>query len=361
MESGRQADACGEEADLARLLAARAVDRDDIELARECGRRLARLRRFDESLAIWREVERLYPADEEAAFTIARLTIDRSRHLTALVPDADLPPRSALADETLLQSLLRLQAESPPEIKLPAAPAGSARLRQTPIQQLEAAIREQPTIPDYYLQLAPLYLDNDRDYDAERLLAKGKAETGDPRVRELWEDVVMLRLAQKLATAEQNVELDDVPETRAVLAEVLTDRDHLEIQIFTDRAERSPNDGAVQHQLGLRLRRAGKLRDACHRFAEALHAPGVRCAADLQLAECQQQLGQLPVALQNYRLAAASPAVQEDLELKKRAIYQAGQLAERLKLNRLAAWYYHDLQRIDPDYRDVETLLAGMG
>lgn len=360
MEMGRQADATSEEAELARLLAARAAAPDDLELARECGRRLARLRRFDESLAIWSDVERRCPGDEEAALATARLTIDRSRHFTGLVPDADLPPRSALADETLLQSLLRLQAESPTEMKLPAAPPGSARLRQTPIQQLEAALREQPTIAEYYLQLAPLYLDNDRDFDAERLLAKGKDETDDPRVRELWEDVVMLRLAQKVATAEQNVELDDVPETRTVLAEALSDRDHLEIQIFTDRAERAPNDGAVQHQLGLRLRRAGKLRDACRRFEEALHAAEVRCAAALQLAECQQQLGQLPLALQNYRVAAASPTVQEDLDLKKRALYQAGQLAERLKLNRLAAWYYRDLQRVDADYRDVETLLAGL-
>src|SRR5207247_5213585 len=63
-------------------------------------------------------------------------------------------------------------------------------LSLTPIQQLEAAIRERPSIPELYLRLAQVYLDKDRDYDAERLLAKGREATDrDARVQQMWEDV----------------------------------------------------------------------------------------------------------------------------------------------------------------------------
>ena len=73
--------------------------------------------------------------------------------------------------------------------------------KRTPIQQLEAAVRDHTSNPDLYLKLAALYMEKDRDYDAEKLLSKGKELCDDSRVAAYWEDVTMIRLDRKLAAA----------------------------------------------------------------------------------------------------------------------------------------------------------------
>jgi tetratricopeptide (TPR) repeat protein len=218
----------------------------------------------------------------------------------------------------------------------------------TPIQQLEAAIRECPSNPELYLQLAPLYLDKDRDYEAEKMLLRGQTATGDPRVRQLREDVTMQRLARSLVLAEQHVAADDTPESRAVLAQVIAERDRVEMEIFVSRRERDPGNAAVSYELGLRLKRAGKLQEACRPLEEALDDPAHRPAAALELGECLRHFNQVPDALKYYRLAAESATEPGQIEHKKQALWQAVGLATRIKLFKLAERYMNDLARIDP-------------
>jgi len=101
------------------------------------------------------------------------------------------------------------------------------------IQNLETLIRDQPGNVDLYLELAHLYLARGRDYEAQRLLARGREATDrDPRIEQFAEDVTMLRLEKKLAAAHKEVDTDDTPGTREALQHLVRERDRVEIEIF---------------------------------------------------------------------------------------------------------------------------------
>lgn len=226
-------------------------------------------------------------------------------------------------------------------------------MKLTPIQELEAALRDRPANADLYLAIVPLYVDKGRDYEAERLLIKGAVATGDSRVRFLREDLTMARLGRSVAVAQQHAEANRTPEAQAVLKQATDERDRLELEIFAERCDREPDNAALRYQWGLRLKRAGKLEQARQRFEEALPDPAQQPAAAFELGECQRQLSDVPAALKYYRLAADSATTAEQAETKKQALWQAVGLATRIKLTKLAQRYLSELARIDPRYHDA--------
>jgi tetratricopeptide (TPR) repeat protein len=231
-------------------------------------------------------------------------------------------------------------------------------VKLTPIQELEAAIRDRPADAELYLQIVPLYLEKGRDYEAERLLQRGAAASDDPRVAFLREDLTLARLARSATVAQQHAESSGTPEAQAVLKQATDERDRLELQIFAERCQREPDNARMRLEWGLRLKRAGKLEAARQRFEEALADLAEQPAAAFELGECQRQLANVPEALRYYRLAAESATTDQQQATKKLALWQAVGLATRLKLTRLAQRYLNELARIDPQYATGPTSLA---
>jgi tetratricopeptide (TPR) repeat protein len=337
----------------------------DPDLHRKQGQAAAAERHFEEALDHWRRVEELDEADAEAPARIATLITELSRQRLGLAtPERDqwlvikssggfyATPSAAPADTSSLD-LLRAASET--------ANSPGTSLKRTPIQELEVAIREFPSNADYYVQIVPLYLQAGRDYDAEKLLAKGRqATSNDPRVCQLWEDVTMLRLERKLALAQKHDQELDTPETRSELAQILAERDQLEIDIFTSRCRREPDNAAARVELAKRLRRSGKVREACQRLEEALGSADERCGAALELGECHLQLGNPREALRYYRMAADSATQPRHLAARKQALYLAGSLAAKLKLRKLAERHLAELLRLDANFEDAAGLVAGV-
>jgi tetratricopeptide (TPR) repeat protein len=228
-------------------------------------------------------------------------------------------------------------------------------MKLTPIQELEAALRDRPSEADLYLRIVPLYLEKGRDYEAERLLLKGAVTTEDSRVRFLREDLTMARLARSVAVAQQHADANGTPEAKAVLKQATEERDRLELEIFADRCDREPGDARMRYEWGLRLKRAGKLEQARQRFEEALSDPAQQPVAALELGEVQRQHANVPEALRYYRLAADTALTPAQQETKKLALWQAVGLATRIKLTKLAQRYLSELARIDPRYGDAGT------
>ena len=242
-------------------------------------------------------------------------------------------------------------------IEVNAAASQPTEFRLTPVQQLEAAIRDYPSNPDYYVELIPKYLEMGRDYDAERLLAKGKSSTDDHRVRQLWEDVVMLRMSRKIVLARQLAAKDNDEEAKGHLAELCRERDRFETEVFVSRSLREPQNAAIRYQLGLRLRQAGKIPEALQCFTEALHDPAQKALAALEMGRSHEELREFPEALQRYRLAAESAMLPEQLEDRKQALYLAGGLARRIKMQQLARRYLTELVQLDPSYKEAAAWL----
>jgi tetratricopeptide (TPR) repeat protein len=324
------------------------------DLLRQRAKLLAQLRRYDEALQTWMQLERVSPDDPGAAGAIASLAIERSRRRNnlkrrnedyrALEPTPRVRVQPKPADEKVYGSL-----SSP-------APANASGQR-TQIQELELAVREFPAHAANYLELVPLYLERGRDLDAEKLLNRGRAATAnDVRIVALWEEVALKVIEDRVARARREAAEHPSSDSQTLLAQVLRDRDRLETAVYTSRVERLPGNLAMQYELGLRLKRSAKLHDAMKHLELALGDSIQRAPAAHELGECYLQLGDVPQSLKHYRLAAEN-ALTEQAVCRKQALYQSSVLALRMKLHRNAARYLRELVRIDPKYRDAAELL----
>lgn len=333
---------------------------NDVELHRCAGKALARMRKFDEALACWQRVEDLRPEDAEAATMVSTLTIERSR-ARAGVEREDEPPVAAAGQsvprtKTAPQQVPTVQSfERRVRLDVPL-PALDVKL--TPIQQLEHAVRENPSNTDLYGQLTQLYLDEGREFHAEQLLSKGrKATDDDPGIRRLWEDVTMLRLDKKFTLAQKRVEVEATSEAQAALEEVRRERDHVGAEILEDRCRREPDNAAARLQLGQRLKRGGKAREAFPILEQALNDAGQKCFAAYEMGECLRAFQEYPQALKYYRLAVDAATQPEHAVCKKQALYQAGTLAAQIKLYKPAQRYLTELLQLDANYADAAALL----
>jgi len=333
----------------------------NVELQRRMGRARAKLRQYDEALTAWRQVESLAPEDADASRMIAMLVTARSRQRHGLPSDrpellgAEFGRSPRAARRSKPRSLLRIdEGRRAREI-----PQSQSEIKRTPIQQLEAAVREFPSDVILYLQLAPMYLEKGRDYDAERLLAKGLTETdNESRIRQLWEDVTMLRLGKKIQQAQMRVEIDNSDESRADFADLCLKRDRLEIEVFTSRAKRDPDDTALALELGRRLRQAGRIREAMPHFERAVKDESLRAGACYELAECSIGVRELSAATRYFRQAIDAATRPSDIEVRKKALFRAAELAAQMRLPALARSYLKPLLELAPDHQEAAHLLS---
>jgi tetratricopeptide (TPR) repeat protein len=328
---------------------------DDVDVLCRAGTALARLSEYDAALACWRKVEMADRDGEQASGEILAITVAKSRRRNGLAPSGE-----ARGDEWGVESrgtkrgvTIQRPIFAKREGQVGAA-ANAAGLALTEIQQLEAALRERPSIAELYLQLAQLYLDKDREYDAERLLTKGREATDrDARVQDMLDEVTMLRHAKRVKFAKQEVKAADNPQTRSGHAQAVKERDKAELDVFRGRCQRKPEDAASQLQLGLRLRKSNQPHEASEHFEKAMASAEQRGAAAVALGDCLAELGDLPKALAQYRVAAIGGSLEE----KKEALYQAGMLAMKMKLGRLARRYLREVVAVDAGYRDAADVL----
>jgi tetratricopeptide (TPR) repeat protein len=338
------------------LAAALQLAPDQPELLRQRAKLLAQLRRYDEALATWMQLERVSPEDTGAAGAIASLAIERSRRRHGL------KRRSEDFWATEPKPRLRVQPQPATTDKVYgslATPAVSAAapVQRTLLQELELAVREFPSHADNYLQLVPLYLERGRDQDAERLLNKGRAATAnDARVVALWEEVAVKVYEDRVAQARRDAAADPSANTQTILAQILRERDRLETTVYTSRLQREPGNLTLQYELGVRLKRSARLHDAMKHLELAVGDLSVRALAAFELGECHLQLGDVPQAMRHYRLAAET-ALTEQAACRKHALYQASVLSLRMKLLKNAVRYLRELTRIDPKFRDATVLL----
>ena len=75
------------------------------------------------------------------------------------------------------------------------------------------------------------------------------------------------------------------------------------------------------------------------------------------LANCLQQLDDVPGAMRHYRLAAESAIWTEQASSRNEALLQAGKMAVQMKLSKLAQRYLGELLRVDPNHREAAQLM----
>jgi tetratricopeptide (TPR) repeat protein len=276
---------------------------------------------IDHSIVWWHRVEDILPGNEEALRNIATLTVQKARTSGKFDDDGDVARKA------------KVRAQQQEELG-----------RE---QQLRKKIQQEPDVLANYLELAQLYIGDDRFRDAEGLLAKAfELSDGEIEIRDQWEDC-QLRLMR------QNVAQTKDPEARKKLQ---LERLEKEAVIYRGRVERFPTNLALRYELGLRLMQTKRCNEAIPELQIAKREPRKQGVCLLRLGQCFEQIKQYPLAKDHYE-AAIQEISDHDADNRKQALYLAGRLALDLKDLDTAQKHLTALAGLDFTYKDVPTLL----
>lgn len=313
---------------------------------------------FEQAIACWRRVLDAKPNDQSVAKAISHLTVEQTIHQggydqqllrkgagSAAIPDHE-------ASESSSQPAPGVSGEaSPPEVPPP----------ESREKQLLDAIRLHPAELDNYVALAAEYTAADRVRDAERVLRKALEVSGggDLNLREQLEDTQLRRMRQQTAVADRRAESDTTPEARDLAKRMHAQANQVELEVFAARAQREPENVHYQFELGIRLKRAGKYREAIQSLQAARSDASRLAETQLNLGECFQRIEQYRLAMSSYE-AAIGAATDPNSDLHKLARYRAGVLATGLEEYDKAEKHLTELAAIDFAYRDVADRLDSL-
>lgn len=338
----------------------------DAELNRISALALGRLGLFDQAITCWHRVEEAKPDDDEALKMIGELTLQRT------MPRTEHDKQKAAATQEFFrrkqlvekagESRAKLAAENlaaaEQEDASPAEAHAKPRRELTEEERLLAAIEANPSETSNYVDLANHYSSEDQLDKAEAMLAKALDASGggDLRIRERLENLQILRSHRQWQIAKQRAASEQSEEAEKLAKRMKTALNRTELDVFASRAERKPNDRKLRFELGVRLKRAGKFKEAIEALQKAKDEDNPRPAVYLELGECLQYAKQYDPAMDHYDQAIAR-ADEDELATKKLALYRAGVLAAGLKQPEIAQKHLSELAEIDPDYRDTQERL----
>ena len=236
----------------------------------------------------------------------------------------------------------------------PAAEAASGKERRAALEQ---AIAANPTTVDAYLELADILERDATVEEAQQQLAKALAVSGnDLKVREHVEDRQLRWVRNSLHIAEKRQGEQDSPDNRAAVERLRAAVLKQEIEIYSARSVRYPENINWKYELAVRLKAAGNHAEAIRHFQDVLQDARRKGAVSLELGECFQKIRQYPLAMRSYQTAVES-LTDRELDLRKRALYRAGVLATGLDDPDSARKYLSTLAELDFGYRDVAQRL----
>jgi len=316
------------------------VNPKEIEVNRLAGLALERMGQFDQAIACWHRVEQAKPGDEEAQRMISNLTINKTIQQGRYEEKATGEERSD-----------RGTAKRPDG----AEPESRPRTRE---EQLLESIARDPTAIPAYLELADLHARGDRLDDAQKILSKALDASGggDQVVRERLEELEIERARRRVELAEQRAAREKTEEAIQLVRQVKADANRLELEIYAARCEQNPSKPGLHFELGLRLKRAGRMNEAIQNLQNAKGDARHKAAVLLELGECFHHIKQYRLAMTHYDHAVQASGERE-AETKKLALYRAGKLAMGLKDLQAAEKYLTELAELDFGYKDVAACL----
>jgi tetratricopeptide (TPR) repeat protein len=333
----------------------RALDANpkDIAANRHAALTLQRMGQFDQSIACWHRVEQAKPHDEEALQAISRLSVEKTIHEGGY--DSSMLLKSGTAGSSSKVSVAHYSRganrEEPTE-------AERAEAELAPEQRFQKAIERDPADVQAYFKLADLYVHQQRFDEAERVLEKALQASGggDLSARERLEQVLMRRARQQQAIAEQSYEQDPNEDTQQLAAQMRARANQIELETYAAKSQRDPHNMRLKIELALRLKKAGKPKEAIPLLQAARNDPQRRTQVLVELGECFQKIEQYKLALGSYEQALET-CEEPDSDIRRLALYRAGVLATGMREYDRAERHLTDLAGLDFGYRDVADRL----
>jgi tetratricopeptide (TPR) repeat protein len=307
---------------------------------------------FDQAIACWHRVEQAKPHDEEAQQAISRLSVEKTIHQGGYDPALLGPQKDGAAQAAKPISVARLSKNAGDADDEDAAAA------LTPEERFNAAIAKDPSSVENYFRLADLYLSHQRLDDAQRTLEQANQATGggDLNVRERLEDLQIRRAARQMDSARRHYEHEKSSDAQQLYDRARAQANQVELEVYAARVDRDPNNPRLQFELGMRLKKAGKPKQAITALQSARTDPKRRALVLLELGECFQKIEQYKLAVSHYEQSIEA-ADSSDVETRKLALYRAGVLATGLRELDRAERHLTELAGLDYGYRDVSDRL----
>ena len=323
---------------------------------RQAADALAEVGQFDQAIACLRRVLELKPNDKDLEKKISRMSVEQTIQKGGYNEELLRPGVSTAAtpDQAATAALTTSPSRAAPAAQQEEVPAETNESRE---KDLLDKIRLYPAELSNYKDLADLYTSVDRLKDAERVLIKAQTVSpGDLDAREMLEDTRLRRMRQQVDIADRRAADENTPEAKMLAKKMHAQANQVELEVFAARSERNPSNLSYQYDLGLRLKRAGKFREAIQSFQQSRDDVKRKADSQLHLGECFQKIEQFRLAMASYEAAiAATPDVKSDLH--KLARYRAGVLAMGMGELDKAEKHLTQIAETDFGYRDVADRL----
>ena len=307
----------------------------DVEVNRTCADFLVSYGEYDQAIGCWMRIRNVKSMAEEAERQIAKLHVDK----TISAGDGMTGRKSATGGGQKEEA---------------AAEGEGSKDRRSILLQ---AITKNPADIGPYLELADLVERDGTVEEAQQVLVKALAASGnDLKVREHMEDRQLRWTRHRLQLAEKRQAEEDTPENRQTVERLRAAQLKYEMEVYSARTVRYPENIGWKYELAMRLKAAGNHAEAIRHFQDVLQDARRKGAVALELGECFQKIRQYALAMRNYQTAVDSLTDREQ-ELRKRALYRAGVLAAGLDDVDAARKYLSALAELDFGYRDVAQRL----
>jgi tetratricopeptide (TPR) repeat protein len=327
----------------------------DVTVNRRAAQTLARLGQFDQAIACWRRVEQAKPGDQEAAKAISQLSVEKTIQQGGYNQEL---LQGAVADTAALEASVRERVAKPKSESAEFAASIKTAADTRREKELLDAITTSPADIANYLALAELFTTQNRLREATEILTRALAASGggDLVVRERLEDAHLRRAQSQVAVAQRRAEQEKTEESVELARRMAQQANQAELEVYMARASRNPGNSALQYELALRCKKAGKFKEAIQAFQAARGDARRKAEVELQLGESFQHIRQFKLALSSYE-AAIEASTDMEPETKKLALYRAGVLAAELADTEKAEKHLTRLAGIDFGYRDVADRL----
>lgn len=219
---------------------------------------------------------------------------------------------------------------------------------------LQRLIRREPQNVAYYLKLADLYKREGKLEESAKTFKLALDVSGDQNIREQMEDVELDMVRRNLNFAKESAgqEPGD-PARREIVIELAKELLSQEIEVYSRRVERYPNDLKLKNELATRFMQAKKFDQAIPLLQAASKDTRQESHVLTSLGECFLAKKQNNLAKRQFEKALEKLNAEDHPIPFKKCHYYLGRLAQEAGDVPLAEKHYTEILAIDYSYKDV--------
>lgn len=222
---------------------------------------------------------------------------------------------------------------------------------------LQRACKKEPTAANYQ-KLADFYKREGKLEESRQAFKQALDISGDANLREQMEDVELDMVRKNLQFAREAASRDPKNEVAAQNAkDLIQELRNQEIEVFSRRVERYPNDLKLKHELAIRFMAAAKHPQAIPLLQAASKDVRIEAQVLVSLGKCFLQQKQNPLATRQFHKAIEKLNSTDHPDAFKECHYLLGRLAEAGGDLAQAEIHYSEVLAVDYGYKDVAKRL----